>query len=90
MYPEYSQVQMTVFGPGFGESVVVHLGSRNWTLIDSCLNDEKNYRTCPANYPEFGPEMFYLFPWVRISSSDCYPYAADQQLNIGGRVWQRW
>jgi beta-lactamase superfamily II metal-dependent hydrolase len=28
---------MTVFGPGIGESVVLHLGNNDWMVIDSCL-----------------------------------------------------
>ena len=29
---------MSVFGPGFGESIVVHLGGGQWMIVDSCLN----------------------------------------------------
>ena len=31
---------MSVFGPGFGEAIAVHLGAGAWMLIDSCLDPE--------------------------------------------------
>ncbi len=40
--PASDQVEVSVFGPGFGECSVVHLGSDNWVIIDSCLNSETN------------------------------------------------
>lgn len=29
---------MSVFGPGFGECIVLHLGDGNWAVVDSCLD----------------------------------------------------
>ncbi len=34
--PSASEIEVTVFGPGFGESIAVHLGGGNWLLVDSC------------------------------------------------------
>lgn len=34
--PESHQFEVSLFGPGVGESVVVHLGSNNWIIVDSC------------------------------------------------------
>ena len=39
MHPKDDEISITFFGPGFGESVVIHIGDRNWIIIDSCLND---------------------------------------------------
>ncbi len=36
--PSASEVEVTVFGPGFGEAVAVHLGEQNWLLVDSCID----------------------------------------------------
>ncbi len=36
--PAESEIEISVFGPGFGESVVAHLGQKQWLVIDSCLN----------------------------------------------------
>ena len=40
-YPSDDQIQIVAFGPGFGESILLHLGNRNWFIIDSCLNDDE-------------------------------------------------
>ena len=33
--PTISQVEIVIFGPGYGESIVLHIGGR-WIVIDSC------------------------------------------------------
>lgn len=33
---------MSLFGPGIGECVVVHLGDGDWMVVDSCLNDQRS------------------------------------------------
>ena len=35
--PDLDQLQITLFGPGYGEAIVVHLGSDRWMLVDSCM-----------------------------------------------------
>jgi hypothetical protein len=39
--PDPDKIQIIVFGPGFGESILVHIGDNKWIIIDSCLNDNK-------------------------------------------------
>ncbi|MBT9588745.1 MBL fold metallo-hydrolase [bacterium] len=34
--PSPDEVEITLFGPGYGESVVVHLGDGCWIIVDSC------------------------------------------------------
>src|SRR4051794_14613649 len=36
--PEFEEVEITVLGPGYGESVVVHLGDGDWAIVDSCID----------------------------------------------------
>lgn len=36
--PAPNEVEVSAFGRGFGEAIVVHLGSGTWACIDSCLN----------------------------------------------------
>jgi beta-lactamase superfamily II metal-dependent hydrolase len=36
--PHASELELSLFGPGVGESLVVHLGSGNWMIVDSCWN----------------------------------------------------
>lgn len=41
MHPDQTKIQVLIFGPGFGESILIHIGDRAWIIIDSCLNDDK-------------------------------------------------
>lgn len=34
--PRLDEIEVTVLGPGFGESTVVHIGDGRWVIIDSC------------------------------------------------------
>ena len=36
--PEHSEIEVSLFGPGYGESVVLHLGENLWLIVDSCLD----------------------------------------------------
>jgi len=43
----------------------------------------------PANYPLLHPDMFWMFPAVRLGNGN-YPDRADQFETFGDRQWQRW
>jgi hypothetical protein len=36
--PDDDVVEVSIFGPGKGESVLVHLGNRKWIIVDSCID----------------------------------------------------
>ena len=36
--PDPHQIEVSVFGPGKGESIVAHLGDGDWIVVDSCVN----------------------------------------------------
>lgn len=36
--PNSDQIELTLFGPGYGECAVVHLGENRWIVVDSCLD----------------------------------------------------
>lgn len=36
--PGSRELEVSVFGPGFGECILLHLGDGNWAVIDSCLD----------------------------------------------------
>jgi beta-lactamase superfamily II metal-dependent hydrolase len=38
--PNSDEVELTVFGPGYGEAIALHLGEGNWLLVDSCLSPQ--------------------------------------------------
>lgn len=38
--PVNDELEITLFGPGYGEAIAVHIGDGAWLLVDSCLNPE--------------------------------------------------
>lgn len=36
-HPEPDQVEISIFGPGIGECIVVHGGDNEWMVVDSCI-----------------------------------------------------
>lgn len=47
--PARDEIEVSMFGPGRGESILVHIGGGKWITIDSCLNSRT--RSSPAlNY----------------------------------------
>lgn len=36
--PESDQIEITIIGPGYGESLVIHVGEQNWYIVDSCID----------------------------------------------------
>lgn len=38
--PAHDELEVSVFGPGYGEAIAVHFGNGCWILIDSCIHRE--------------------------------------------------
>lgn len=36
--PEADEIELSIFGPGYGEAIAIHRGAGGWILIDSCLS----------------------------------------------------
>jgi len=36
--PDHDVIEVSIFGPGKGESVLVHLGHGKWIIVDSCVD----------------------------------------------------
>lgn len=36
--PHSNELEFSLFGPGIGECIVVHLGAGEWMVVDSCMN----------------------------------------------------
>jgi hypothetical protein len=36
--PQKDEIEISIFGPGIGECVVLHLGNNDWVIFDSCLD----------------------------------------------------
>jgi hypothetical protein len=46
--PQADEVEVTLLGPGRGESVIVHLGAGEWLIVDSCAT--KSGGAAPLRY----------------------------------------
>ncbi len=40
--PASDELEVSIFGPGFGECLVVHLGGNRWMVVDSCVQEGSN------------------------------------------------
>src|SRR5438445_716663 len=40
--PRLDQIEICVFGPNYGESIVLHLGNGNWVVVGSCIHADTN------------------------------------------------
>lgn len=40
--PSPEQVEITIFGPGYGECILLHVGGGNWIIVDSCRDPQTN------------------------------------------------
>jgi len=36
--PKPDQIEISLFGPGYGEGLILHVGDNNWLIIDSCID----------------------------------------------------
>jgi hypothetical protein len=49
--PEPEELEVSIFGPGYGESIVLHLGLGDWGVVDSCI-DPDSKRPAALHYLE--------------------------------------
>lgn len=49
MAPSSDQIEVLVFGPGYGESILIHIGYGEWIIADSCINPETR-KPAPLEY----------------------------------------
>lgn len=40
--PAADEIEVTLFGPGFGEAIAIHVGEQNWMLVDSCIDPDSD------------------------------------------------
>lgn len=50
--PANEEIEVSVFGPGFGECIVVHVGGGEWLIVDSCIDstDQDDLRPVAERY----------------------------------------
>lgn len=47
--PEQDEIEVSIFGPGYGESILLHLGKNKWFIVDSCI-DPISKEPAPLSY----------------------------------------
>lgn len=52
--PSDREVEVSLIGPGYGECVVVHLGSNRWMVVDSCLDKDTGRAAALVHLEEMG------------------------------------
>ena len=40
MPPKRNEIEISIFGPGYGESILIHIGDNKWIIIDSCIEPQ--------------------------------------------------
>jgi Metallo-beta-lactamase superfamily len=40
--PAENEIDVVVVGPGFGESILIHIGDGDWIIVDSCLDSSSD------------------------------------------------
>lgn len=62
--PDLHELEVTLFGPGYGECLAVHLGEGEWMLVDSCQASGVSLRPIeqgrPVSPPHAHPALAYL------------------------------
>ncbi len=52
--PRPDEFEVSVFGPGVGECVVVHLGGGQWAVVDSCIDSKTGRPACLGYFDQIG------------------------------------
>lgn len=52
--PKASELEVSIFGPGVGECVVVHLGFSEWMIVDSCIDRQTRMPVAKAYLTRLG------------------------------------
>src|SRR6266568_2380652 len=52
--PKRDEIELSVFGPGFGECLLLHLGHGEWLLVDSCVDQRRREQPALAYLNRIG------------------------------------
>src|SRR5215471_12068784 len=62
--PKDDELEVSVFGPGVGESVLIHYGSQQWIVIDSCRDSRSGDVAALSYLREIGLDPASSLRWV--------------------------
>ena len=52
--PTDDTIEVSIFGPGFGECILVHIGCGKWLVVDSCTNRVRRLPAALAYFEDLG------------------------------------
>ncbi len=52
--PKRDEIELSIFGPGFGECLLLHLGLGEWLLVDSCVDQRRREQPALAYLNRIG------------------------------------
>ena len=58
---------MSVFGVGFGESIVIHCGDGSWMVVDSCLGEDRSVSAAEEYLRSIGVDIAKSVRWVVVT-----------------------
>ena len=55
--PQLDEIELSIFGPGYGECIIIHIGDGNWIVVDSCIDPEKKKTAAVEYFSEIGIDL---------------------------------
>lgn len=54
--PARGEIEFSIFGPGFGECIAIHLGDEKWMVVDSCVRKQAEVPAVLEYFDRIGVE----------------------------------
>jgi len=58
--PDTDSLEISLFGPGYGECIVIHLGLNDWIVVDSCIEPISREPVALAYFKTIGVNAFRI------------------------------
>src|SRR5947209_16424 len=55
--PADDQIEVSLFGPGYGECCIIHVGSGKWIIVDSCIDPKSKSPVALQYLKEMGYDL---------------------------------
>lgn len=65
--PLETEVEITIFGPGFGECILVHAGFNEWIVVDSCLDSTSGRPAALSHLESIGVDPASAIKFVLVT-----------------------
>lgn len=55
--PQANELELSLFGPGIGECVIIHLGNGDWMVVDSCGGSDRQHPVALEYFEGMGVDV---------------------------------